>query len=61
MVATKTNIPTGDNREDVYVRRAIIVESLYLLKGKSIPCGAFKGRKVEFHFNSIDETAARAA
>lgn len=61
MVATKTNIPTGDSKEDVYVRRVIIVESLYPLNGKSVPCGAFKGKKVEFLFNSIDETAARTA
>lgn len=57
----RNQIPTGDSKEDVYIRRAIIVERLYPLKGKSVPCGAFKGKNVEFHFNSIDETAARAA
>ena len=57
----KTKIPTGDSREDVYVRRAIIVERLYPLKGKSVPCGAFNGKNVEFLFDSIDETATRAS
>lgn len=61
MAATKTNIPTGNSKEDVYVRRAIIVERLYPLKGKSVPCGAFKGKQVEFLFDSIDETATRAS
>ena len=61
MPTPKTKIPTGDSREDVYVRRAIIVERLYPLKGKSVPCGAFNGKNVEFLFDSIDETATRAS
>lgn len=61
MPTSKTNIPTGSSKEDVYIRRAIIVERLCPLRGKSVPCGAFYGKKVEFLFNSIDETATRAA
>lgn len=56
-----TNIPKGNSKEDVYIRRAIIVERLYPLKGTSVPCAAFKGKKVEFLFASIDETATRAS
>ena len=54
-------IPKGDNREDVYIRRAIIVERLAPLIGTSVPCPAFQGKKVEFLFDSIDETATRAS
>ncbi len=61
MAKYKQHIPTGDNKDDVYIRRAIIVEHLYPLKGKSVPCKAFKNNRVEFNFNSIDETATRAS
>ena len=61
MATAKTKIPTGDSKEDVYVRRAIIVERLYPLKGKSVSCGAFNGKSVKFEFASIDETATHAA
>ena len=61
MPTSKTKIPTGDSKEDVYIRRAIIVERLYPLIGKSVPCGAFKGQQVKFEFASIDETATHAA
>ena len=54
-------IPTGTTKEDVYVRRAIIVERLYPLIGTSVPCRAFGKRKVNFVFSSIDETATHAA
>ncbi len=63
--ATKTprteGIPDGTSKEDVYVRRAIIVERLAPLIGTSVPCRAFKGKRVEFLFASIDETATRAS
>ncbi len=36
-------IPTGSCREDVYIRRDIIVRYLSPLIGKSIPCNAFNG------------------
>ena len=55
------HIPHGSCREDVYTRRAIIFESLSPLIGKSIPCGAFHGKDVEILYNSVDETATRAA
>ena len=54
-------IPTGTSKEDVYIRRAIIVERLFPLKGTSVACAAFKGKKVKFVFASIDETATRAS
>ena len=54
-------IPIGCCREDVYARRTIIFESLSPLIGTSIPCGAFNGKNVEIIYNSIDETATRAA
>lgn len=55
------SIPTGTSKEDVYIRRAIIVERLAPLIGTSVPCRAFKGKRVEFVFASIDETATHAA
>ena len=62
MAETKPySIPAGEGKEDVYIRRAIIVERLAPLIGTSVPCRAFKGKRVEFLFASIDETAARAA
>ena len=55
------DIPIGSCREDVYARRNIIVETLSPLIGMSIPCGAFNGKGVEILYNSVDETATRAA
>ena len=55
------DIPIGSCREDVYARRNIIVETLSPLIGMSIPCGAFSGKEVEILYNSVDETATRAA
>lgn len=55
------HIPKGTSKEDVYLRRAIIVERLAHLIGSSVPCRAFGARKVEFLFASIDETATRAS
>lgn len=55
------SIPTGEGKENVYIRRAIIVERLAPLIGTSVPCRAFKGKRVEFVFDSIDETATRAS
>ena len=54
-------IPMGSSREEVYIRRAIIVEELSPLIGTSIPCGAFGGKCVEILYNSVDETATRAS
>ncbi len=54
-------IPAGISKEDVYIRRAIIVERLAPLIGKGFPCRAFKQSRVEFVFASIDETATHAA
>ena len=54
-------IPTGNCRDDVYIRRNIIVKSLSPLIGKSFPCKAFKGQDVEILFHSVDETATRAS
>ena len=54
-------IPTGNSRDVVYIRRAIIVETLSPLIGTSVPCGAFKGKSVEILYNSVDETATRAS
>ncbi|MBQ3595883.1 MAG: hypothetical protein II981_10815 [Bacteroidales bacterium] len=34
-------IPTGSGREEVYIRRAIIVEELSPLIGTSVPCGMY--------------------
>lgn len=34
-------IPTGSSREEVYIRRAIIVEELSPLIGTSVPCGMY--------------------
>lgn len=57
----RNQIPTGDTKEDVYIRRAVIVERLAPLIGTGVPCRAFGGRRVEFVFASIDETATHAA
>lgn len=57
-----TTIPKGTDKESVYIRRAIIISQLSVLIGKSVKCPALgKDVKVEFLFNSIDETASRAA
>lgn len=55
------HIPTGNSREEVYIRRAIIVETLSPLIGTSVPCSAFDGKDVEILYNSVDETATRAS
>lgn len=54
-------IPTSDSPEDVYLRRAIIVERLSRLIGKTLSCDAFSGKQVEVHCASVDETATRAS
>ena len=54
-------IPKGNNKEDVYIRRAIIVEHLAPLIGTSVPCAAFAPKQVKIVFASIDETATHAA
>mgnify|MGYP003298757626 CR=1 FL=1 len=54
-------IPTSDSPEDVYLRRAIIVERLSRLIGKTLSCAAFPGKQVEVNGASIDETATRAS
>lgn len=56
-----TNIPKGNSKEDVYIRRAIIVQHLATLIGKSVPCAAFSPRQVKVVFDSVDETATHAA
>lgn len=55
------SIPKGDNKEDVYTRRGIIIKRLAPLIGTSVPCAAFSPKKVKIVFASIDETATRAA
>lgn len=55
------DIPKGNTKEEVYIRRAIIVSQLAPLIGKSVSCKAFKKTRVEFVFDSIDETATHAA
>ena len=60
-MASRIPIPTGISREEVYIRRAIIVETLSPLIGTSVPCGAFKGKSVGRLYNSVDETATRAS
>ncbi len=57
----KTYIPRGNSNQEVYTRRAIIMERLTALIGTGVDCAAFPGRKVEFIFDSIDETATRAS
>ena len=55
-------IPKGTDKESVYVRRAIIISQLSVLIGQSVKCPALgKNVEVEFVFDSIDETATRAA
>lgn len=56
-----TTIPKGISKEDVYIRRAIIVERLAPLIGTAVPCKAFAPKQVYIVFDSIDETATRAA
>ncbi len=55
------NIPIGTTKEDIYLRRAIIVEHLWKLVGTSVSCKAFGDKKVEFIPVSIDETATHAS
>lgn len=55
------HIPTGTDKESTYMRRAIIVEQLWKLIGRSVCCKAFHPRKVEFVPMSVDETATHAS
>lgn len=58
----KVNIPHGTDKDSVYARKEIIGTMLARLIGTSVPCPALgEGKKVEFLFKSIDETATRAA
>ena len=54
-------IPKGITKEEVYERRAIIIEELQHLIGTSIRCKALKNQLVHFDFYSIDETATHAS
>ena len=54
-------IPHGNCRDEVYIRRNIIIEHLSPLIGTKIPCSAFKNKSVEILYNSVDETATRAS
>ena len=54
-------IPTGTTKEEVYERRAIIIEELQHLIGTAVRCKALKNQLVHFDFYSIDETATHAS
>lgn len=54
-------IPKGITNEEVYERRAIIIDKLQHLIGTSIRCKALKNQLVHFDFYSIDETATHAS
>jgi hypothetical protein len=54
-------IPKGISKEEVYERRAIIIDKLQHLIGTSIRCKALKNQLVHFDFYSIDETATHAS
>ena len=54
-------IPKGITKEEVYERRAIIIDKLQHLIGTSIRCKALKNQLVHFDFYSIDETATHAS
>lgn len=61
MTAKRIRIPKGEEKEDVYKRKEILIKELLPLIGKKVKCPALDNRDVEFIFLSIDETAARAA
>lgn len=54
-------IPKGITKEEVYERRAIIIEELQHLIGTSVRCKALKNQLVHFDYYSIDETATHAS
>lgn len=54
-------IPKGITKEEVYERRAIIIEELQHLIGTAVRCKALKNQLVHFDFYSIDETATHAS
>jgi hypothetical protein len=54
-------IPKGISKEEVYERRAIIIDKLQHLIGTSVRCKALKNQLVHFDFYSIDETATHAS
>lgn len=54
-------IPKGTSKEEVYERRAIIIENLQHLIGTAIRCKALNNQLVHFDFYSIDETATHAS
>ena len=62
MVITKrVRIPRGEEKEDVYRRKEILIRELLPLIGTKVKCPALDNRDVEFIFFSIDETATHAA
>ena len=54
-------IPKGISKEEVYERRAIIIDKLQHLIGTSVRCKALKNQLVHFDFYSIEETATHAS
>lgn len=61
MAAKRVRIPRGEEKEDVYRRKEILIRELLPLIGTKVKCPALNNRDVEFIFYSIDETATRAA
>lgn len=61
MAAKQVRIPRGEEKEDVYRRKEILIRELLPLIGTKVKCPALNNRDVEFIFFSIDETATHAA
>ena len=61
MATKRVGIPRGEEKEDVYKRKEILIRELLPLIGTKVKCPALNNRDVEFIFYSIDETATRAA
>lgn len=57
----RVRIPRGEEKDEVYKRKEILMRELMPLIGTKVKCPALGNREVEFIFYSIDETATRAA
>ena len=57
----RVRIPRGEEKDEVYTRKEILMRELMPLIGTKVKCPALGNREVELHFLSIDETTTHAA
>lgn len=57
----RVRIPRGEEKDEVYKRKEILMRELMPLIGTKVKCPALGNSDVELHFLSIDETTTHAA